>query len=117
MVKGKELKLNREEFEKFKEKYLKRFRKYYRQGTSESKQELYRSIYDNINLTDDEKDEFWALVKAKDNRSEKEKNEDTIEYIMNNTRKYRSRYITKYTFDINEVVRLLGGEENGKKSI
>lgn len=102
--------MNREDFIKFKEKYLKRFRKYYKEGTSESREELKRSIYDNINLTDDEKDEFWNLVKAKESKTEREKNERAIEYILNNAHKYRNRYKVIYTFDINVLLSILKGE-------
>lgn len=54
--------MKQEDFEKFIRDYLERFRKTYRvKGIN--KKELKRSVYDNENLTDEQKDTFWNLVK------------------------------------------------------
>ena len=57
--------MRKEEFEKFIKEQLGRFRKTYRvRGIN--RKELKRSIYDNKNLSDDQKDYFWELVEKND---------------------------------------------------
>lgn len=53
--------MKEEDFKLFIERYLKKFRKYFRDKYS-NKKELKRSVYDNKNLTDEQKDKFWNLV-------------------------------------------------------
>lgn len=53
-----------DEYKLFKKMYLEKFRKYYRDKYA-NKKELKRSIYDNKNLNDRQKDCFWSLVVAK----------------------------------------------------
>lgn len=56
-----------ENFEKFKERYLKRFRKYYRECTNNAqRKELKKNITDNNNLSATEKKIFWEEVTKKD---------------------------------------------------
>lgn len=53
--------MKKEGFERFKRDYLQRFIKTYRvKGIN--RKELKRSIYDNRNLSDEQKDDFWHLV-------------------------------------------------------
>ena len=48
---------------KFKDKYFDRFVKYYADSVNEQqRKELKRSIFDNPNLTIDEKEDFWDIV-------------------------------------------------------
>lgn len=53
--------MKKEDFEKFVRDYLQRFRKTYRVKDI-NKKELKRSVYDNKNLTDEQKDAFWEMV-------------------------------------------------------
>lgn len=53
--------MKEEEFERFKEDYMAFFRNRYKNHKS-SRKELKRSIYDNKNLTEKQKEEFWKLV-------------------------------------------------------
>ena len=53
-----------EEYKLFKKMYLEKFRKYYRDKYT-NKRELKRSVYDNPNLNDKQKDTFWRLVVSK----------------------------------------------------
>lgn len=51
-------------FNKFKDLYLNKFRKYYRDEYT-NKKELKRSVYDNPKLSQLQKDKFWELVVSK----------------------------------------------------
>lgn len=53
--------MKEEEYILFKKWYLDRFKKYYRSSRA-NKKELKRSVYDNKNLSDEQKDDFWHLV-------------------------------------------------------
>ena len=54
--------MNKEDFEKFKKNYLSRFIKYYIEANTTQKKEVKRSIFENPNLTEEEKEEFWNEV-------------------------------------------------------
>ena len=54
--------MNKERYFKFKQKYLDRFIKYYREANAAQKKEVKRSIFDNPNITIDEKEKFWEEV-------------------------------------------------------
>ena len=68
--------MEKEKYKIFKEEYLKRFRKYYREENCNRK-ELKRAVYDNPKLTEIQKRRFWELVKKrgiyerKENKSNK----------------------------------------------
>ena len=50
-------------FANFKKKYLDRFRLYYKRAdTLKQKAEIKRSVYDNPNLTEKQKRDFWEEV-------------------------------------------------------
>lgn len=50
-------------FASFKKKYLDRFKMYYRKADNkQQRDEIKRSVYDNPNLTEKQKNEFWELV-------------------------------------------------------
>ena len=50
-------------FANFKQKYLDRFRLYYKRAdTLKQKAEIKRSVYDNPNLTEKQKRDFWEEV-------------------------------------------------------
>lgn len=53
--------MREKEYNLFKKQYLDRFKKYYRSSRT-SKKELKRSVYENKNLSDEQKDDFWNLV-------------------------------------------------------
>ena len=55
--------MDKERYKNFREKYLKRFIKYYNEDNIIQRKELKRSIFDNPNLTIDEKEKFWEEVK------------------------------------------------------
>ena len=53
-------------FERFKEKYLHKFRLYYKKADNKKQRdEIKRSIYDNTNLTEFQKNTFWNEVVSK----------------------------------------------------
>lgn len=52
------------DFKRFKDNYLSKFRKYYRDEDRNTK-ELKRSVYDNPKLNNSQKDMFWKLVKQR----------------------------------------------------
>ena len=54
--------MNKDDFNKFKKDYLGRFIKYYIEANAEQKKEVKRSVFDNKNLTDEQKKEFWDEV-------------------------------------------------------
>lgn len=55
--------MNKENFEKFKETYLKRFRKYYRDCTNNTQRKrLKQTVLDNISLNEKQKKQFWEEV-------------------------------------------------------
>ena len=55
--------MDKENFEKFKEKYLKRFKKYYKECyNANQRRELKKSVFDNGNLSDTQKKKFWEEV-------------------------------------------------------
>ncbi len=51
-------------FKVFKDNYLSKFRKYYR-DKDRNTNELKRSVYDNPKLTEYQKNKFWSLVQEK----------------------------------------------------
>lgn len=66
--------MNKEDYKKFKEKYLKRFIKYYIDDNSIQRKELRRSVFDNPNLTLQQQREFWdEVVKGSKNVTKKRK--------------------------------------------
>lgn len=65
--------MQKEEFEKFKIQYLTFFRKRYK--ITACRKELKRSIFENPNLTEQQKVEFWTLVTKKDLLKSDEKEE------------------------------------------
>lgn len=55
--------MDKQEYNKFEEMYLGRFKKYFKECTNNSqKKELKRSVYDNTNLNTRQKDKFWEKV-------------------------------------------------------
>ena len=55
--------MDEENFKKFKEKYLKRFKKYYKECyNSAQRKELKKSVFNNNNLSTKQKKEFWEEV-------------------------------------------------------
>lgn len=53
--------MTKEEYERFKKDNLQFFRNRYKSNKG-SRKELKRSVYDNPNLTEQQKDNFWGLV-------------------------------------------------------
>lgn len=50
-------------FKNFKEKYLERFKKYYKECyNANQRRELKKSVFDNGNLSDTQKKKFWEEV-------------------------------------------------------
>ena len=59
------MKIINKQFEEFEKVQLPRFRKYYREGTTASKKELKRALYDKKDLSERQKDELWRRIIAK----------------------------------------------------
>ena len=55
--------MDKENFEKFKEMYLKRFRKYYRDcANTAQRKRLKQTVLDNVSLSEKQKNQFWEEV-------------------------------------------------------
>lgn len=54
--------MENKKYKQFKEIYLKKFRTYYNKENS-NKKEIKRSIFENPKLSEDQKIDFWELVK------------------------------------------------------
>ena len=54
--------MNEKEYELFKKMWLDKFRGYYKKGRVD-KNKLKKSIYNNPNLLESQKDDFWDLVR------------------------------------------------------
>ena len=65
--------MNKERYQSFRDKYLGRFTKYYIEANNTQRKEVKRSIFENINLTIEERETFWNEVienaKGRDRRS------------------------------------------------
>lgn len=55
------------QYEKFRKEQLGRFKKYYREGTYQSRKELKKALYLNKNLSERQKDELWKQITKKGN--------------------------------------------------
>lgn len=56
-------------FDRFKEKCLHRFRLYYKKADNKKQRdEIKRSVYENKNLTETQKDNFWDEIIKKVNK-------------------------------------------------
>ena len=54
--------MNKEEYELFKKQYLENFRGYYKKGRVK-KSDIKKVIFDSKILQDEQKEDFWKLVK------------------------------------------------------
>ena len=57
-------KIKTKPFEQFVKEQIPRFRKYYKEGTTESKKELKKALYDKKDLSERQKDELWKRIIA-----------------------------------------------------
>lgn len=54
--------MSRQALRDFKKVWLNTYIKQYKEGNREERRAIKRNIYNNINLTEDEKDEVWELI-------------------------------------------------------
>ena len=54
--------MSRQDLKDFKKVWLNKYIKQYKQGNREERRAIKRNIYNNINLTEDEKDNLWELI-------------------------------------------------------
>lgn len=57
-------KIKTKPFEEFVKEQVPRFKKYYKEGTSSSRKELKRALYDKKDLSERQKDELWKKIIA-----------------------------------------------------
>lgn len=59
------MKIRNKQYDDFVKEQLGRFKKYYREGTYKSRQELKKALYLNKNLSERQKDELWKQIVKK----------------------------------------------------
>ncbi len=57
--------IKNKQYENFEKEQLPRFRKYYKDGTTDSRKELKRALYDKKDLSERQKDDLWRKIIAK----------------------------------------------------